>query len=141
MVRRWASEGIDLNGIQKRLQSECGLHLTYMDVRFLLLDHNIEIATEPPAAPEAPEAQAEEPAPREAEEPAAEGAGKVHVTLDDLQLPGTLCSGKAEFPGGARGAWIVDQMGRFGWTELSGQPSPAEMGEFERELMALISRG
>ena len=53
MVRRWASYGVDLNGIQKNLAAECGVHLTYMEVRFLLLDHGIEIAR-PQAAP-APE--------------------------------------------------------------------------------------
>ena len=46
-VRDWAAQGIDLNGIQKRLASECGVHLTYMDVRFLLLDNGIEIAAAP----------------------------------------------------------------------------------------------
>lgn len=134
-VRQWAAEGVDLNGIQKRLQTECGIHLTYMDVRFLLLDHGIEIAVEP---------QKELPPQEEQEETAAPvgaGSAKVQVTLDDLQLPGTLLSGKASFPGGAQGAWQIDQLGRFGWSELSGQPSPDEMRDFERELTALISRG
>ena len=134
-VRQWAAEGVDLNGIQKRLQTECGIHLTYMDVRFLLLDHGIEIAVEP---------QKELPPQEEQEEtvaPVGAGSAKVQVTLDDLQLPGTLLSGKASFPGGAQGAWQIDQLGRFGWSELSGQPSPDEMRDFERELTALISRG
>ena len=51
-VRQWAGEGVDLNGIQKRLAAECGVHMTYMDVRFLLLDHGIEIATASAPAPE-----------------------------------------------------------------------------------------
>ena len=38
MVRAWAAAGVDLNGIQKSLAAECGVHMTYMDVRFLLLD-------------------------------------------------------------------------------------------------------
>lgn len=133
-VRQWAAEGVDLNGIQKRLQTECGIHLTYMDVRFMLLDHNIEIATEAKAEEPAPTAPAVEVAAPKA------AVNKVRVSLDDLQLPGTLISGKAEFPGGAHGAWMLDQMGRFGWSELSGQPSPDEMREFERELTALLGR-
>ena len=56
MVRQWAATGVDLNGIQKNLAAECGVHMTYMDVRFLLLDHGIEIAV-PSAAP-APEPKA-----------------------------------------------------------------------------------
>lgn len=135
MVRRWAAEGVDLNGIQKRLQGECGVHLTYMDVRFLLLDHGIEIATQ--AAPAATKTEETPEAP--VEETTAKAG--VQVTLDDLQLPGTIFSGKASFPGGAHGAWLIDQMGRFGWSELNGQPSPEEMAEFEKALTALLSRG
>lgn len=133
-VRQWAAEGVDLNGIQKKLQTECGLHMTYMDVRFLLLDHGIEIAT--PAEPEKEENETEA-------EPQEESAtdGRPKVTLDDLQLPGALISGKVEFPGGTSGAWLIDQMGRFGWRELNGNPSPEEMSAFQQELSAVLSRG
>ncbi len=134
-VRQWASQGIDLNGIQKRLAADAGVHMTYMEVRFLLLDHGIESAT---AAPEAPAAPAPE-APAAAEE-AAPAGGKLVVELDELQIPGTLLSGKAQFPSGIRGAWQIDQTGRFGWSELSATPSPAELGEFEKELRRLLSR-
>ena len=137
-VRQWAAAGIDLNGIQKKLQAECVLHMTYMEVRFLLLDHGIEIATEPAA---------EEPA---NEEPTSDDTlktddaalpGRPKVILDELQLPGALISGKVEFPGGVHGAWMIDQMGRFGWRELTGSPSPAEMQDFQEELTKLLSQG
>lgn len=139
MVRRWAAEGVDLNGIQKKLVSDCGVHMTYMDVRFLLLDHGIEIARpqeKAAAAPApAPAAPASEP------EPAAPAAvGKPVVTLDDLQLPGTLISGKCAFPSGTKGSWQIDQMGRFGWTELSGTPTQPELQAFEVELRTILSR-
>ena len=134
MVRRWASYGVDLNGIQKNLAAECGVHLTYMDVRFLLLDHGIEIAR--PQAKPAPEPAA--PRPTEAAAPGA--AVQPTVTVDDLQLPGTLISGKCSFPSGTNGSWQIDQMGRFGWTELSGTPTPAELQAFEMQLRSLLSR-
>lgn len=136
-VRQWAAAGVDLNGIQKRLQTECGVHLTYMEVRFLLLDHGIEIAEAKPEAPQQPTAGSSSDAPAEAK-PAQEG--KVKVTLDDLQLPGTLVSGKVDFPGGAHGEWQIDQLGQFGWRALSGQPSPDEMQGFQLELTQLLSR-
>ena len=138
-VRQWAAEGIDLNGIQKKLQTECGLHLTYMEVRFLLLDHGIEIATEPEPPTQATE---EEPTADAAADTAdATEPGRPKVTLDELQLPGALISGKVEFPGGVSGAWYIDQMGRFGWRELSGSPSPVEMQDFQEELSRLLRQG
>lgn len=143
MVRVWAAEGIDLNGIQKKLVTECGVHLTYMDVRFLLLDHGIEIATAPapaqaPEKPTAPKPTETEPA-ATADAAAAPGAPK--VTLDELQLPGALISGKVEFPSGTRGAWMIDQMGRFAWNDLSGTPTQEELQAFQFELTQLLSRG
>lgn len=136
MVRQWAGEGVDLNGIQKRLAAECGVHMTYMDVRFLLLDHGIEIAT---AAAPAPEKQPEA-APAEAEpQPATDG--KLAVTLDELTLPGTLISGKVQFPSGTRGGWQIDQLGRFAWNDLQGQPTPEELQAFQVELTQILSRG
>lgn len=136
MVRQWAGEGVDLNGIQKRLAAECGVHMTYMDVRFLLLDHGIEIAA---AAAPAPEKQPEA-APAEAEpQPATDD--KLAVTLDELTLPGTLISGKVQFPSGTRGGWQIDQLGRVAWNDLQGQPTPEELQAFQVELTQILSRG
>ena len=146
MVRQWASCGVDLNGIQKRLAAECGVHMTYMDVRFLLLDHGIEIAT-PSAAPEqlekAPEPVSEQgAAPEEmVADSAVGGSGKPVVTLDELKLPGALISGKVSFPSGTHGAWQIDQFGRFAWNDLQGQPTPEDLQAFQMELQMLLSRG
>ncbi|MBQ9836241.1 MAG: hypothetical protein IJO34_08015 [Akkermansia sp.] len=143
MVRRWAAQGVDLNGIQKNLVAECGVHMTYMDVRFLLLDYGIEIAKATAPAP-APAPQPAAPAPAAEEsvaEPTPTMGGKPEVTLDELQIPGTLLSGKAIFPSGVKGAWQIDQMGRFGWSELSGKPSTAELQAFQFELTQLLSCG
>ncbi len=139
-IKTWAAGKVDLNGIQKKLQSEFGLHLTYMEVRFLMLDHGIELVTETekegtPAA-SSPDAQQQ----ATQETPPVEQGGKVRVELDDLQLPGTLLSGKAHFPGGAEGAWQIDQLGRFGWSQLSGTPSADEMQSFQQELTAMLRR-
>ena len=139
-VRAWAAQGIDLNGIQKRLASECGVHLTYMDVRFLLLDNGIEIAAAPepekkpePAAQPAPQAETAADAPAPAD-------GKPVVTLDEIQIPGAVISGKVAFPGGTKGSWLIDNAGRFGWSELSGTPTPEELQAFQFELAQLLRR-
>ena len=146
LVRQWASAGVDLNGIQKNLAAECGVHMTYMDVRFLLLDHGIEIAV-PSAAP-APEPEAPAPqAPAEPVEsapapvPGAGQVGKPVVTLDELMLPGTLISGKVQFSSGTKGGWQIDQLGRFAWNDLEGQPTPEELQAFQFELTQILSRG
>lgn len=139
MVRQWAGEGVDLNGIQKRLAAECGVHMTYMDVRFLLLDHGIEIATTAAPAPEKKSEPEPEPAAEKEPQPAVDG--RPTVTLDELTLPGTLISGKVQFASGTRGGWQIDQLGRFAWNDLQGQPTPEELQAFQVELTQLLSRG
>ncbi|MBQ9095189.1 MAG: hypothetical protein IJY53_02500 [Akkermansia sp.] len=144
MVRLWASQGIDLNGIQKNLVAECGVHLTYMEVRFLLLDHGIEIARpqEAPKPAPAPQPQAEQPA---APAPAADpmtGAAPVKPTmsLDDIQIPGTILSGKCEFPSGTKVAWQIDQMGQLNCSQLSGTMTQEEQQTFVFELRQILSK-
>ena len=145
MVRAWAAAGVDLNGIQKNLAAECGVHMTYMDVRFLLLDYGIESAV--PSATPAPEPA--EPAAQPAVEPVeavpapapAGPVGKPVVTLDELMLPGTLISGKVQFSSGTKGGWQIDQLGRFAWNSLEGQPTPEELQAFQFELTQILSRG
>ncbi|MBR7108633.1 MAG: hypothetical protein IKC90_01210 [Akkermansia sp.] len=144
MVRLWASQGIDLNGIQKNLVAECGVHLTYMEVRFLLLDHGIEIARpqEAPTPAPAPQPQAEQPA---APAPAADpmtGAAPVKPTmsLDDIQIPGTILSGKCEFPSGTKVAWQIDQMGQLNCSQLSGTMTQEEQQAFVFELRQILSK-
>ncbi len=143
LVRQWAAAGIDLNGIQKNLAADCGVHMTYMDVRFLLLDYGIEIAAAAePVQPPAPEAKPEAPAAAApAEAPVAGQAAKPVVTLDELMLPGTLISGKVQFSSGTRGGWQIDQLGRFAWNDLEGQPTPEELQAFQVELTQILSRG
>lgn len=134
MVRAWAAQGIDLNGIQKRLATECGVHCTFMDVRFLLLDNGIEIAVGPEPAKE-PEPAVPTPEPEAESAPAA-----VKVTLDDIQIPGALISGKVDFPSGTNCAWMIDQTGRFAFTRQSAPPTPEELRAFEAELTKLLQR-
>jgi hypothetical protein len=141
MVRRWASEGVDLNGIQKRLATECGVHMTYMDVRFLLLDYGIEIATAAVPEPQKVETPAEPEPELKQLAPAPGQAGKPVVTLDELMLPGTLISGKVQFASGTHGGWQIDQLGRFAWNELEGQPTAEELQAFQLELTQILSRG
>lgn len=144
LVRLWASQGIDLNGIQKNLVAECGVHLTYMEVRFLLLDHGIEIAR-PQEAPKPAPAPQPEPAAAPELAPAADpmtGAAPVKPTmsLDDIQIPGTILSGKCEFPSGTKVAWQIDQMGQLNCTQLSGTMTQEEQQAFVFELRQILSK-
>ena len=47
LVRAWAAEGASLSDIQTRLADECGVRLSYLDTRFLLIDLKVDLAEKP----------------------------------------------------------------------------------------------
>ena len=46
-VRQWAAEGAGLSEIQRRIKDEFGISMTYMDVRFLMLDLHADVKDKP----------------------------------------------------------------------------------------------
>jgi len=163
-VAAWVAAGDNLSAVQKKLQDEFQVSMTYMDVRFLVDDLDLSLkdptptadasdvskAPPPPAAPSAPtndmgEAHNDaddipEPdaLPPAAPDSAASEAANVTVTVDPVTLlPGALASGTVRFSDGVTGKWMVDNYGRPGFTEISQpgyQPSPADAQAFIQEL-------
>lgn len=145
LVEQWAAEGANLNQIQDRLKTECGVTLTYMEARLLVLEIGVKIKDKPrekppEEKPAAPEPEGGSPAPAaDGETPAA--AGELKITVDDLPAPGALVSGKATFSDGNTVQWFMDQMGRFGMRGAAPgyQPPAADIPAFQRELDTLLS--
>ena len=132
-VAQWINEGQKLSEIQKRLEKELGLHLTYLEVRFLVDDLKLK-----PKDPEPP-AQPKEPAPEQPAEPAAEEPGvlgSVKVSVDQIARPGALVSGKVTFSDGKGAEWFLDQTGRLGIVppEKGYKPSQEDLQEFNIQL-------
>lgn len=137
-IQGWADEGAGLSEIQRRLNSEMGVKVTYMEVRFLIDDLKIQLK---PDEPETPEVDEEEEANPEAEEvvdgdPELLGGGKVSVTISELQRPGALVSGRVTFANGKGADWWMDQMGRLGMNadDADYRPSESDMMGFQQEL-------
>lgn len=156
-LKAWADDGAQLADIQKRMEDEMELRLTYMDTRFLVLDLGIEIrniAEEARAAAAAQEAEN----PSDGGDAAGNGAelteddleilppaqegGKVTVTVDEIARPGVMASGRVTFPGGQGGMWYVDEQGRLGVDpDTEGyRPTEADVMAFQRELQAVMDR-
>ncbi len=84
-VRKWAADGAGLSEIQRRIKDEFGISMTYMDVRFLMLDIDAVVKDKPepktpPPAPSAASADAGE-APRQ------DGEGALDDNLADGAAP------------------------------------------------------
>jgi len=158
-VAGWLEEGLKLSDIQKRLQTELGINLTYMELRFLLDDLKLkpkekELPPAPPAAmkpadeskaaieksPVAEEDEDDLPELDESATPA--GAGKVAVTVDRIARPGALVSGNVTFTDGKSAQWYLDQMGRLGIVakEQGYRPSQSDLLTFQTQLQQELGK-
>jgi hypothetical protein len=155
-VSEWIAAGDNLYAVQKKLAEHFKVSMTYMDVRFLVDDLNLQLKDPAPKAdasdvskgnqakpaPEKPGAadKAKEtlgPGADEEGEAAAPPSG-VSVAVDKVSLnPNAMASGTMTFPDGVTGRWIVDLQGRPGIVEVSKpgyRPSPADAQAFMQEL-------
>lgn len=152
-VSAWIAEGLKLADIQKRLVTELGVNLTYIEVRFLVDDLKLTpIDPVPPKSPTLP-APAETAAPSApapaglsttplSQEEAAHLGGNVSVNVDAVTRPGALVSGSVTFSDGQTAAWYLDQMGRLGVVPKTQgyKPSPPDVEAFQRGLEAELSK-
>ena len=153
-VANWIAEGLKLSEIQKRLITDLGVNLTYMEVRFLVDDLKLTPKdpviqkTEPIPAPTsnlttptpAPAALANEPA---GTDPVPSPAGgNVSVTVDAVTRPGAMVSGNVTFSDGQSASWYMDQMGRLGVVAKTQgyKPSAADVQAFQQALEAEFSK-
>ncbi len=149
VVASWVGEGATLAQVQTRLLSEFELSMTYMDVRFLVLDLDVSLQDPTPAVVEPP---AEAPAADEAELPAAPAelpapdalpaGATVSVEVDAIMRPGSLVSGTVVFGDGTKATWMLDQTGRLALDAGNPdyKPSEADIAAFQTELQNELAK-
>ena len=133
-LKKWAAEGDQLADLQRKLKDEFSLNVTYMDMRFVVLDLKLEIQSQEEPEPEVP---AEEEVTEEAAaSPPVGGAGAVSVSVDQITVPGAMVSGRVTFSDGENGRWAIDQMGRPSLDpDTAGyQPVHEDLVSFQNEL-------
>lgn len=157
-VTAWIAEGLKLSEIQKRLESELGIRMTYMEVRLLVDDLKLvpkDLEPDKPvdsalgktgSSPSAlPDTEGEaggigEVLPEGGE--ATPGAGSVSVMVDAVARPGALVSGSVQFSDGNSATWSLDQMGRIGLMpkQPGYKPSQPEVQAFQMELQKQLAK-
>jgi hypothetical protein len=146
-VSEWVAAGDNLYTVQKKLADQLKISMTYMDVRFLVDDLNLQLKDPAPKADASDVSKSPAPkpgatAPVDAGLP--EDAGDapapsgVRVSVDKVNLnPSAMATGTVTFTDGVTGKWIVDLQGRPGLVEVSKpgyRPSAAETQAFMQEL-------
>lgn len=164
-VKAWLAAGATLSDVQKNLKNECGVALTYMDVRLAVLEIGAEVKDKPepkPAAPlpPPPTAQQQQPDALPPEDdpyadefgdgaadggalpPDGAGAANVSLSLDRVVRPGAMVSGDVTFSDGNKGTWLIDQYGRFGLDPATPgyRPSQTDLQAFQLKLRDELRR-
>lgn len=147
-IKTWVDEGCGLSEIQERLSSELDTPMTYMEVRFLVLELGLTVKDrETPSAPVdvAAAAPAGRGIPGAAGGVAADGdalGGGVSVDVDRIMKPGSVVSGTVVFSDGVSATWMLDQMGRLAVDagQPGYQPSEQDLTDFQQELRQVLSK-
>ena len=133
IVRRTA-EGVSLSDIQKELENDHQIVMTYMDLRMLVADlEEIQWKKE----------EAEEPEPKEEVQETLEPKDEIEVNISSIVRPGCVLSGDVTFRSGIKADWYVDQYGRLGMDPKGEEtPTESELQEFQQALqMQVAQRG
>lgn len=142
-IRNWAAEGCGLSEIQKRLKEEFGLSMTFMDLRFLVLDMDVNLKDKE-SKPEPRLDNDINPAemPEETDSDSNTTGGSVSVTIDRVKKPGAIASGTVTFSDGVNATWSLDQLGRLALDagRPDYMPDESDLQAFQMELQAQIQK-
>ena len=145
-VTKWIQEGQSLADVQRSLREEFEISMTYMDVRFLVDDLDIEVAEEEPEPPKLSEVEAGEDAiaePAEAELVDEGTNGAVTVDVDAIMRPGSLVSGTVVFSDGVSLGWQLSAAGQLGLIpgeDPEYRPSPEDVQSFQSQLEEVLRK-
>ncbi len=138
LIARRIGAGISMSDIQKELEEEHGISMTYMDLRMLVADLE-EINWKKPEV----EPVVEEPEiPVGIAAPATDPVDEIEVNISKIVRPGYMLSGDVTFRSGIKGDWFVDQYGRMGLDPKGDvNPTEEELLEFQQVLQQKVSNG
>ena len=141
------AEGVQLSEIQSLVNAEFKQNMTYMDIRILASELEVDWKKfDPEKKAEAPaEAAPAQEAAAPGEEDVAEEAAPAAPEMPDLSdtkievskiaRPGMMFSGRATLAHGATAEWFLDNMGRLGLDNLQGEnPSEEDVRKFQMAL-------
>lgn len=134
-VAQWTREGASLSDVQKRLEEEFSVRITYMDLRFLIDDLDLELTATGPKFDEPKVENLDA-------QPGSGGGGGVRVSLDKVARPDALVSGQVTFSDGVSAQWHLDQMGRLALDakQPGYKPSQEDLQTFQDELRKAVEK-
>ena len=140
LISQMVADGHSLSDVQKVLQSEHNVNVTYMELRLLAADLQLNWdKVDAPKKKAEEEAKKDEDAEGDEGAEAAEGSGdeepgQTVVEVSPVVRPGAMYSGTVKFASGITAEWYLDQFGRLGLANETGQPDENDVMEFQKAL-------
>ncbi len=125
------NQGHSLGEVQKMLAEELGINMTYLELRLLAADLDVNWKKQDANKPKiALDDKASEPVP----------APRTKITVSRVVRPGAALSGDVVFASGAEAEWFVDQYGRLGINPKPGssRPTQEDLQDFQVELQKTL---
>lgn len=129
------AENVSLSDIQTMVNEKFNAHMTFMDIRILASELEVDWRSEAEKNPPAEEEKAEEKAENTENIP-----GKTTVELNKIVRPGALASGSVHFASGVYAEWYIDNSGRMGLDKVTGgKPTEQDIEDFQVEMQKIFS--
>ena len=138
IVRKELNKGTALGEVQRMLQEEHDVNMTYFDLRMMAaeLDVDWDKQEDKKTVTEAASTEGildEHP-------PEGGAATGTQVTVDKVTRPDALMSGTVKFKSGASGKWFIDHAQQLGLSPDPGSSKPTQddVIEFQQELQKAV---
>ena len=137
LIAEKLNEGLKLADVQRLLADEYNMNMTYMELRMIAADLEVNWQKQEPEKP------AEEPEDENKEKEELVPQDEMEITISKLVRPGAAMSGDVVFKSGIKAEWFVDPYGRLGLNPSNEEqkPSPEEVQEFQVELQKKLAGG
>lgn len=135
-LKLWLADGLSLSEIYKQVSNAWKQPMTYMELRFLIDDLDLQFTEKVKPVNEGPSTK------KEALSEELELLHQVVVEVDKVIRPGALVSGSVIFSDGVPAAWQLDQMGRIGLipSKEGYKPSETDIKEFQASLQEAMQK-
>lgn len=129
-LQQWVKEIQSVSELQTRINEKFNTHLTYLEVRFLLDDLQLELKKK--------EIKVQE---KQEQIPATQMEEAVSLQVDPVTRPGMIFNGSVRFSDGQTASWGLDQLGRISLkpNQADYKPNQADIAQFQELLQQKLS--
>lgn len=139
IIGEMLNDGKSLSEVQNCLSQEHDVAITYLELRLLAAEVEVDWDKHEPEKPAEPADDA--PSPDAPLDP--ESASGTHIEVHKVVRPGAAMSGDVTFASGATAEWVLDNFGRLSLNPAEGseRPTQEDIQDFQVELQRKLAGG